>query len=201
MSHTRITPRTLLLALLITLSATAVVILIVLLVRPPSSNDPSTPAADTNPTDLDDLQVRALIPPQPPLPARAQDIVLTANLFHAEPGEPLPRPYPDSKTTNDTPRGLTPTGQAALHCTAVADKAIRTICTGTALTPRGQITFAGAMIENDALAEPPDADLSFTITGGTGDYQSASGLLSITSYTPTQQDWLFHFTPTPTPSD
>jgi len=201
-----ITPRTVTLAVLATLAATLIVVLLVVLVRGPAPdthhNPPDDQDQDTiSTTPPPDLTVRALVTPADPPRAAADagsnstetETVLTANLFLASPGEPLPTPLTDDSGSATTTPTLQPTGQAAIRCTDVARNAITALCDGQALTAYGQLTFAGAQIESDALADPPEADLTFAITGGTGDYRAVRGTLSITAHTPTQQDWVFHF--------
>jgi hypothetical protein len=78
---------------------------------------------------------------------------------------------------------------------------LQSYCQGSALLPYGQVTFAGAGLDNQLLvAAPgtsttpgPDADQTLAITGGTGSYRAAAGILTIHPLVAAQQDWSFTF--------
>jgi hypothetical protein len=173
----------------------------------PSPDDPdsSTPtnaslsAADSPPSPPPVLTLRAVLSSPLPSATDFEDSPVgtvrtsAAQLLAPPSGSPLPSPSTPSNDTNDIAR-LSPAGQSVIACRKVADSAIQTLCDGSALTPYGQVTFSGATLERQALADPPSADFTLSLTGGTAALASVQGTLAITTRSPTEQDWVFRFT-------
>jgi hypothetical protein len=165
---------------------------------PSPSPSPSRGVSASTSTPPTTLRLRAVLPT--PLPTAAdfdaspvgQVSTSTAQLLAPSSGSSLPSPSTSANDTVSMAR-LSPAGQAVLACRKVDDQAIRTLCDGSALTPYGQVTFQGAALEREALADPPPADFTLSITGGTASLEAANGSLDITTRSPTEQDWVFRF--------
>lgn len=171
------------------------------------SSNPHQSSASASATPIPaDLAVRA-VPTTSDTPDSSSATPLsgltTLNLFFL--ADTIPSAQPSTPITTASPGpNDSPAGLAAYNCVPLPDRAVRSLCWGTVLLPDGQLSFQGAQPDRSDTASNPDPaspahDVALTITGGTDAYATARGTLFVDRIPSTsQQNWIFHFTPTPT---